>query len=222
MFQTLIYKAFSKQMRQDYNDFNFLAEDIYDPELTYDLDARTYVVKTVFPDSVSSNNNKKPNEPYILPIYNREQLQKGKYITEQNFKLLDKNLTLGTTDTYSFQFVRCTYHYVLISNSSYYLENFEWKFNLRQRKSDFIRQVEMPRQARSIDIGGKWDLGIDDFYIDKIQKMKRENYGQLVQLGMSFEVEFPIYEIQEQDLPLVMNPMEFNIFLDTDPPKQID
>jgi hypothetical protein len=209
-------------MRQDYQDFNFLGQDIYDPELTYDLDARTYVVKAVFPDNVNSNNNKKPNEPYILPIYNREQLQKSKYINEQNFKLLDKNLTLGTTDTYAFQFVRCTYHYVLISNSSYYLENFEWKFNLRQRKSDFIRQVEMPKSVRSIDIGGKWDLGIDDFYIDKIQKMKRENYGQLVQLGMSFEVEFPIYEIQEQDLPLIMNPVEFDIFLDTDPPKQID
>jgi hypothetical protein len=222
MFQTLIHNAFFKQLKATYPELNILPEAIYDPELSFDLDAKSYLVRAIFPDSVNDIIKKQlPNKPYILVVYSREQLQKSKYINEQNFKLLDKNIILGETDKYSIQFVNCTYHYVLISNSSYYLETFEWKFNLRQRKSDYIYQVDFPKSSTSIDIGGKWDLGIDDFYVNKLEKMKRENYGSLVQLGLSYAVDFPIYEIEETALPLIMNTPEFNIYFDSENPQSV-
>lgn len=221
MFQTLIHNAFFKQLKNTYPEINILPEAIYDPDLTFDLDAKSYLVKAVFPDSVTEAIKKQlPNKPYILVVYSREQIQESRYVNEKNLKLLDKNIVLGEADRYSFQFANCTYHYVLISNSSYYLETFEWKFQLRQRKSDYIYQVDFPSSATSVDIGGKWDLGIDDFFINKIEKFKRENYGSLVQLGLSYAVDFPIYELQDTSLPLI-NQVDFNMYIDSANPQLI-
>jgi len=208
MFITVVYNGFKKKIRDLFQDFYFLTdEDIYDPDLDFNLDTRKYIVPNF---DVKIISKALPNKAWIQPIYNREKLEKPDYLPSQNFKLLDKDLINFKTNIHNLSFAKCSYHYVLISNSFSVLERFEELFKSRFKEDDQINCI-FPFKASDTDIGGEYDVNIDNIYIDKSQKMPRADFGSLAMLGLTFQCHFPIYELNQIDVPLIQS-LEFNIY----------
>jgi hypothetical protein len=207
MFISPTIEAVLTDIRERHSDFLFMDfssakrsfKDIYDPELNFRSRTHDYLVGL----DVAQFPNK---EKWLGMAFNRSNLRPSAIPQGRpTFCVVTNvNQTTGTADTYDVKWGAFTLDIAIFSNGVFYLENFEEAFTIEYDGRDVIENVIFPAPFTN-----PVNIPIQNMQINSLQKLERNEFGSLIQLGITMELIIPIVRLRDKDLKAIILSIPF-------------